>query len=223
MKTITTIEPLGTLLIKGIKKYEVRQWPFNADEPLAIHVGKNLEPLKKFLAENKNNILAKNLKDTTLEDFKQRAGKVLAVCHVNSCNKITKVTKDAVYLEDGKQITGLELKLGNYKVGLYAWEISDVKILNKPQEAKGQLGLWECPLENEERIIAALNSSGKYRYFKFLTSGGYAHLQKYPCNTNLKEIQKDLMCWWDNIPNYDKGKPRAVELTQNEYKEGVQA
>jgi activating signal cointegrator 1 len=46
-------------------------------------------------------------------------------------------------LEDGRIISGNDLLLGDYRVGGYAWEVSNMCMLKEFVPAKGQLGLWE--------------------------------------------------------------------------------
>lgn len=37
---------------------------------------------------------------------------------------------------------------GEYKVGRYAWMLTNIEILKNPIIAKGQLGIWEYKKEN---------------------------------------------------------------------------
>ena len=36
----------------------------------------------------------------------------------------------------------IEYLCGDYKIGRYAWILSDIEVLKTPIEAKGMLGIW---------------------------------------------------------------------------------
>ena len=46
------------------------------------------------------------------------------------------------FIADLKQNNHQEYVLGDYKVGRYAWVLTDIKPLENPIEAKGKLNIW---------------------------------------------------------------------------------
>ena len=46
------------------------------------------------------------------------------------------------FIADLKQNNHQEYVLGDYKVGRYAWVLTDIKQLENPIEAKGKLNIW---------------------------------------------------------------------------------
>ncbi|WP_313958610.1 hypothetical protein [Paenibacillus xylanexedens] len=49
---------------------------------------------------------------------------------------------DGYELEGNRLVYSPEYEFGDFELGRYAWEMSDVMMLMKPQAAKGQQGLW---------------------------------------------------------------------------------
>lgn len=45
-----------------------------------------------------------------------------------------------------KIVSGNDYLLGDFSVGNYAWEVEQMRLLNKFTPAKGKLGLWEFTL-----------------------------------------------------------------------------
>ena len=58
------------------------------------------------------------------------------------------------FIENLKVTNLKEFTSGIYEVGRYAWIPEDVKVLDKPIEIKGQLGLW-----NFEAEVASIKES----------------------------------------------------------------
>lgn len=144
MKVITIKQPWATLIALGEKKFETRSWQTKYRGRIAIHAGKSVDKdacddiwIKGVLAEH---------------GFKSHkelpTGVILAVAEITECHKVTlNFCNDAV-ITTGPSINGLEIKLGDYTEGRYAWELSNIEILPEPIHAKGQLSLWEYPIEN---------------------------------------------------------------------------
>jgi hypothetical protein len=57
--------------------------------------------------------------------------------------------EDEAVLEPGYIVSGNEYQYGYYSEGRFAWALIDVKRLPTPIPAKGQLGLWNYPIEEE--------------------------------------------------------------------------
>lgn len=51
-----------------------------------------------------------------------------------------------------------EYAFGNYAAGRYGWLLDNVQRLENPVEAKGQLGIWTCPPDVAQRVLAQLDA-----------------------------------------------------------------
>ena len=132
MKTLTLWQPFAGAIALGLKKYETRSWAAKIQTPdlfaekpgikLAIHA--SVKPLSKEYQELADKYGLENL------DF----GKVIAICDLEECILMT-----PEFIAKQPQI---ELDFGDWRVGRYAWKLSNIQVLDKPIPAKGQQGLW---------------------------------------------------------------------------------
>jgi hypothetical protein len=146
VKVISIIQPWSTLIALGEKKYETRSWSTKHRGEIAIHSSRKIdkqacreEPIKSVL--EKHGYTEHNLP----------IGWILAKCQIVGCYEaVTNDDENDIYaiLENEQMISGNEYKFGNYTNGRFAWELSDVKVLD-PIPAKGQLGLWNYDLEGK--------------------------------------------------------------------------
>jgi hypothetical protein len=73
----------------------------------------------------------------------------LATANLTACLGVSDNTGTSAQLEDDFIVSGNEYYFGNYSDGRFAWEMSDLKMLDKVILAKGKLGLWNFALELE--------------------------------------------------------------------------
>lgn len=142
MKVITLIQPWATLITLGEKKIETRSWKTKYRGDLLIHAGKkidkdicNTEPYKSILA--KHGYDSNNLP----------TGVILSRCNLTNCLEMAKDTGKYAVLEDNTIVENNEYEFGFYDVGRYGWVLDDVKSLDSPIKAKGQLNLWNYDIE----------------------------------------------------------------------------
>ncbi|KRI63995.1 2-oxoglutarate dehydrogenase E1, partial [Acinetobacter baumannii] len=109
---------------------------------LAIHASKKIdketcrqEPFRSVLA--RHGYTESNLP----------VGMILATGQLADCLKVEFDEGNLAVLDAGQVILGNEYDFGDYTEGRYAWELLYVRPLDKPISAKGQLNLWEYPLE----------------------------------------------------------------------------
>ena len=57
------------------------------------------------------------------------------------CNLVDCVYMDKEFLDKIKK-DKLEYLVGDYKIGMYAWILDDIEVLDRPIFAKGKLGIW---------------------------------------------------------------------------------
>ncbi|MED0736248.1 ASCH domain-containing protein [Aneurinibacillus thermoaerophilus] len=142
MKVITIIQPWATLIAIGKKGFETRSWATKHRGPLAIHAGKKID---KDACRHKRfrEVLAKHGYDEkTLP-----TGVIVATCRLADCHRVIMDFGFSAKLEGGYRVTDNEYLFGDYSQGRYAWRLRDVSSLSEPIPAKGQLSLWEHPLE----------------------------------------------------------------------------
>ena len=121
MKVITIKQPWATLITLGYKQYEFRTWQTKYRGPLLIHAGKGIDKtaLKRF-------------EDMHLNYPK---GNIIAEVNLDDCILIDKKFNEQ--LKGNSKVYGTD-----DKIGIYAWKLSNVKIINNNKNIKGQLGLW---------------------------------------------------------------------------------
>lgn len=129
MKALTLIQPWATLIALEEKKIETRSWDTKYRGALAIHAGKKIDK-KVFELPYYKEVLAKN--NITISNIP--TGCVIAVCNLSNTS-----TTDS--LRD--KVSDKEYAFGDYSPNRYGWELTNVRVLDKPIQAKGMLGLWE--------------------------------------------------------------------------------
>lgn len=167
MKAITIWQPWSSLLACGAKGHETRSWATSYRGPIAIHAAALSIPqvLKKCFPPDHD---AKNqFLDVLTEAFGDYAhiedimeyldelptGAVVATANLIGCQKIIAPFGDRppcfgnapfIRLSNGDTYTpdNMELMLGDWTPGRYAWEFSDMKLIS-PIHTKGKQGLWE--------------------------------------------------------------------------------
>ncbi|MNN34183.1 hypothetical protein D3C81_1479780 [compost metagenome] len=142
MKAITIIQPFATLVALEEKRLETRSWFTKYRGPLAIHAGKKIdkkicqqEPYKSILT--KYGFTADNLP----------TGAVLAVCQLKDCHQVVMDMQDHAMLDNNSIVTDQEYLFGDYSLGRFAWQLTDMMRLQEPIEINGKQGLWNLSLE----------------------------------------------------------------------------
>ena len=127
MKVISIIEPWASLIKEGIKEIETRSWKTNYRGKIYIHAS-----LKKVSKKDEriNNLVS------LLEDKDFKYGHIIAEAELVDC-----IYMDEQFLKEIKE-NNQEYICGEYSLGRYAWKLSNIKVLDKPIPAKGNLGLW---------------------------------------------------------------------------------
>lgn len=140
MKAITIKQPFATLLALGYKQYETRSWQTKYRGKLAIHAGKSVD--RQACARQE---IAQILQAAGYESWRDLpTGAVIAVGELKNCScvRAQDVTK-AVATTESAQITGLAYQFGDFTVGRYAWEVTDIEPFAQPVPCSGRLSIWE--------------------------------------------------------------------------------
>ena len=133
LTAITLHQPWASLVAKGWKQYETRDWPTNHRGPIVIHAGR--KPKGKQELREHDKVVA-SFKDLLNED-----------CPYSSVIAIAELTDVICMTEEFiKEQSPTELRCGNWAVGRYAFKLENVRPL-APIPAIGKQGLWKFDQE----------------------------------------------------------------------------
>ena len=128
MKVLTIKQPWATLIMQGDKRFEFRSWQTKYRGDLLIHAGKSVD---KEALNRLSKYLPKEIP----------TGKILGKVKLVDCIKMSTDFKNLLLKENKDIYTKSAFKEN------YGWQLTDVEIFEKPIEAKGQLSLWDYPIE----------------------------------------------------------------------------
>lgn len=128
MKVLSLTEPCATLIKEKKKLVETRSWKTNYRGELYIHasiskIGKSIDGRDELIKLINNDEMG--------------YGHILCKCELVDCIEMTEEYIDKIKKEEPEQYI-----CGEYSVGRYAWILKNIKLLEKPIFAKGQLGIW---------------------------------------------------------------------------------
>lgn len=131
MKALSIRQPYASLLIAGVKHCETRDWITRYRGKLAIHAAKGYDPADRAMAEQ----LRVWPEARAVIDAGLPLGVMLGIWDLQKIWRTHEVSP---------QLSALELALGNYQPGRYAWYGVVVDRFDPPvSDVKGKLGLWE--------------------------------------------------------------------------------
>lgn len=145
MKAITIHEPYATLIGLEEKRFETRGWRTHYRGPIAIHAAKRVD---KNAIHRLGNLLPDLFQEINLDYDEWPSGAIVATANLVNCYEIYEDAFGDFALMKGKcphwmiPKNSKEHLLGYYATGRFAWELTDVKMLDEPIPAKGQQGLW---------------------------------------------------------------------------------
>lgn len=138
MRAITLWQPWSTLIARGLKKYETRSWKTRYRGQLLIHAADrkvDRQGLINFLQDMGNDSdLIIDLVDLFIDFMEFPRGCIVATANLVDCRRIT--------TDWAAQQTKLELAVGGWEPGRYAWKLEKISKLHKPLVCKGRQGLW---------------------------------------------------------------------------------
>lgn len=140
MKALTLYEPWAALVAAGWKEVETRNWYTSYRGPLAIH--SSVHPPDKIEISRATFLMGGH--GFELPQF--HMGCVVAVCRLAACVLTDRVGAAAQILKpefSPKHGWSVELQVGNYDHGRWAYILRDVQRLETPMRARGQRKLWD--------------------------------------------------------------------------------
>lgn len=141
MKALTIWQPWASLLVSGKKKYETRSWATSYRGPIAIHAAKRpvRQTIDALVADRGAGWLTLDYFDSLFmrpgELNQLPTGAIVGTAILTRCNLVTEA-----FLA---KLTPMELALGDFTLGRYAWEFHGMIPVEPAVPAKGMQGLWE--------------------------------------------------------------------------------
>lgn len=148
MRAITLWQPWSTLIARGLKKYETRSWDTSYRGKLLIHAAdrkvdrQGLINFHQGMGNDSDSVI--HLVDLFIDFMELPRGCVVATANLVDSHRIT--------TDWAAQQTKLELAVGDWTPGRYAWKLEKIRELHKPLICKGRQGLWIPNTEITEAI-----------------------------------------------------------------------
>lgn len=166
MKAISLTQPWASLIALGYKRIETRSWSTTYRGPLAIHATSGF-PLVTDNGKDRVPRIGESLEIGPFEVERDRAGLILrgdrlawpyrlpmgavvATCELVQVTQIKFPPEEGMRLRYAAHpdmpewtLTDLEISLGDYRPGRYAWLLHGRSAIRHPKASKGALGLWE--------------------------------------------------------------------------------
>ena len=138
MKIISLHQPYATRIADGHKQHETRSWSTRHRGLIAIHAAKNTSSLTE---------VQKKLRIYPL-------GAIVAVAHLGAVyNTVTRIKSPAV--------TALDVALGDWTPGRFAWRLDNVRALPTPILCRGFQGIWNLDPAIEALVLAQLKGGSE--------------------------------------------------------------
>lgn len=137
MKAISLWQPWASAIALRIKHNETRSWQTQYRGPIAIHAAKKST---RALADHFRLLRARErlcdaFLNANLYSFEMLPkGAIVAVAHLE------KIVSTRVIV-----VTDLEMDLGDYSSGRFAWCLTNIRPLERPYYITGRQGLFEVP------------------------------------------------------------------------------
>ena len=145
MRALTVWQPWATLIAERHKKNETRSWPTKIRGDVAIHAAK--KPFKeviKVMHPNSIKTISNLLYPFSLERLP--FGYILAFGNLVDCKLITE--------EFIETLSPVELLLGDYTLGRYAWIWKDIRPFKSPIQARGDQGFWNWKMPPGIEVVS---------------------------------------------------------------------
>lgn len=140
---ISIFQPWASLIGLGYKQFETRGWKTEYRGKLLICAGK--KKINKLKDITDNLVLNYNLKDCSLFDLSVfHLGKAVAIVELTDCIKMTEELINSQ--------SKLELEIGNWQIGKFAWKLTNVELI-EPFTVIGQQKLFKVKLDTEVKKL----------------------------------------------------------------------
>ncbi len=169
MKALSLNQPYASLIAWGEKRFETRSWPTNMRGTIAIHASASVPAWARAAGETEEFRHAYKRNDALGWRSLPRAA-ILCVADLVDCiptddtspgGRLVTALKavHGPHVKDKDTRLAREMYFGNYEPKRYAWRLDNVRVLPRPIECKGALGLWTVPASSESAINLELEAA----------------------------------------------------------------
>jgi hypothetical protein len=137
MKVLSLLQPWATLVVTGVKKYEVRSWQTKHRGALLIHASAKKPSRRERLFFEQADYFRDYIHDMDHLPYGGIIGKVNLVAIRETGWLLQHLETDPFHN------WGRELAFDDYSPGRYAWQLTEAQELGYLLPLKGSLGLWE--------------------------------------------------------------------------------
>jgi hypothetical protein len=182
LKALTLWQPWASLIALGVKTIETRSWPTKYRGPLAIHAAVRLPKVAEWRIgewwtdegpsiHRAGRELADGMVDYSEVDgtyYPLPLGAVVATCNLVDCIPMEDLSGEGtpslviegdrltLCVESGEHNVSDQLPYGDFRVGRFAWLLSNITPLAEPIPAIGRQGIFNLPTDVEERVRLAV-------------------------------------------------------------------
>lgn len=153
IRAISLWQPWASLVALGLKQYETRHWMTDYQGPLAIHAAKRWtkgqEDVLVDLARRFERIREAFVFDGTLRPLP--LGHIVCVGYLTDVKLTQWVYPYTTWDMPERQ---MEIAVGDWTPGRYAWKLEDVQRFEEPIPARGAQGFWNWQVPDGVRIHA---------------------------------------------------------------------
>ncbi|HEY9610491.1 hypothetical protein [Allocoleopsis sp.] len=167
VRAITLWQPWASLVALGLKLYETRSWLTNYRGKLLIHAAS--ESTHKITHDEINlawdacRMAGKDSFSREVLDFAYPPYScIIAIADLTQCSEMTWLPAvnppwDQISLNRTcSELSDLEITVGDWQPGRYAWRLENVKALAEPIPYKGKQGLWVPDADLIEKLGGAV-------------------------------------------------------------------
>jgi len=152
MKALSLIQPWGTLITIGAKRYETRSWRAPYRGWIAIHASQRIPRDCADLCATEP--FASALRQAGYDRWQDiPLGAVVGVAMLSWVHRTEQLEKVA-----SLTLTDTERAFGDFSPGRYAWRLDRALKLRRPNPARGARGLWDW--EPSDSLRAWLATTG---------------------------------------------------------------
>lgn len=142
MKCLSVVQPWASLIVRGAKRFETRSWCTSHRGLLAIHAARTFpEPARALCGEEPFRSILADMGVKSWFDLPSAA--VLGTVRLVDC----------VPAREEMRFSALDLALGDFRRGRWAWKMTEPVALPQPLRLAGRLGVYDIP-DLESAVIS---------------------------------------------------------------------
>lgn len=149
IKAISLWQPWASFIAFGLKKHETRSWSTPYRGLLAIHAAKRWTFNERVYYDRICHQFPEVASTMHCHTFQPPLGVMLCVCRLVDVSETQFGYSPSLSLLSGRT---LELAVGDWTPGRYAWKLEVVHVFEQPIPATGRQQLWDWELPEGVKI-----------------------------------------------------------------------